>query len=230
MTQTPSKSSFQLPFIFSTKLIVTLRKYAVRSDPNFRFVQPLTKTLIAATEKRFSEPSFPRSVTLQVLEKLDTIEKGNFDTRVGITDKKLSEILIKSLDEDALEEFIERVRPLESFISQNFISKRSFYFSDTYFQAFRPEPWSVHRLVPLFINLPTKIKIALIIKAAQYKAEGEFNKKGYFNTLSDFLESLIAVIIKRKNVKVEIKPENEEVLQEVAKQMGFKWKIEKEFR
>lgn len=87
-----------------------MRKYAHRSDPKFRFVQPLIESVLSSTETRIVSPDFPKSNILQMLEFLDHVEGGNFDTKVGIPTKKFTEILIGNLDEKSMLKFLKKVK------------------------------------------------------------------------------------------------------------------------
>lgn len=99
---------------FDAEFIKNIRKYSHRIDPMFRGLHLIILNLLDKIEERIiaegekiNHENIQEKI-LSFIEKLDEIEGGDFDTKVG-TKVKLSEFLIGKLRSDYFIRFFDKV-------------------------------------------------------------------------------------------------------------------------
>lgn len=90
-------------------IVKCIRKYAHRVDPKFRHIHLLIQTFLQTVQQRFTTDNFSdQSEILRILNLLDTVEDGDFDTKVGVQ-IRFSEFLISRLNDESFEIFLDKV-------------------------------------------------------------------------------------------------------------------------
>lgn len=84
-----------------------------QSDPKFKAVTPVISEILEVFRNTLNTTDLSgedgQEFLLTLLEKLDTIEEGNFDAILGYKSNNLTQFLIKKLEDKSFEKFFATV-------------------------------------------------------------------------------------------------------------------------
>lgn len=135
-------------FFFSKNFITFCRKYSHRSDPLYKGHQELIAEALESFKSRVEE--FSSSEVLNLIELIDSVEKGDFDSKVGLP-SRLTEFLVSKLNQQDFEAFAQK--------------------------SVKEANWSSKRIVPSFASATLEAKKGILQAFANVstKPQGFFN-------------------------------------------------------